>query len=82
MNSDEIKSALSQVATAVLAMLTATGVVTSGQASDVSGAIATIVTSFGAFVPAVLLVVNIAGSIWRHWNMKKVPESSIVVPAN
>jgi flavin reductase (DIM6/NTAB) family NADH-FMN oxidoreductase RutF len=82
MNSDEIKSALSQVATAVLAMLTATGVVTSGQAGDVSGAIAAIFTSLGTLVPAVLLVVNMAGSVWRHWNMKKVPETAIVVPAN
>lgn len=79
MNSDEIKSALSQIATAVLAVLTATGIVSAGQASDISGAIATIFTSLSTLVPAVLLIANIGGSVWRHWNMKKVPETAIVV---
>jgi flavin reductase (DIM6/NTAB) family NADH-FMN oxidoreductase RutF len=79
MNADEIKSALSQLATALLAILTAAGVITSGQAHDVAGAIAAIFTSLGTLVPAVLLIANVAGSIWRHWNMKKVPETAIVV---
>jgi uncharacterized membrane protein len=79
MNGDEIKSALSQLATAVLAILTAAGVVTSDQAHDVAGAITAIFTSLGTLVPAVLLIANVAASIWRHWNMKKVPETAIVV---
>ena len=79
MNSDEIKSALGQIGTAALAILTAMGVVTSGQANDISGAVTTIFTSASALVPAVLLIANIAASIWRHWNMKKVPETAIVV---
>lgn len=79
MNGDEIKSALSQFATAVLAILTAAGAITSGQAHDVAGAIGAIFTSLFTMVPAVLLIANVAGSVWRHWNMKKVPENAIVV---
>ncbi len=79
MNADEIKSALGQAGTVVLTMLTMAGVVTSGQATDIVGAVTTLFTSVYAAVPAVLLLVNIAGSIWRHWNMKKVPETAVVV---
>ncbi len=79
MNSDEIKSALGQIATAVLAILTAAGAITAGEANDITGAVATIFSSAATLVPAVLLLANIAGSIWRHWNMKKVPETAIVV---
>ena len=76
MNSDELKSALGQIATALLALATGYGVITTGQATNLSSAISTIFTSAAAAIPAVLMIINIAASLWRHWNMKKVPEKA------
>lgn len=78
MNRDEIKSALSQIATAVLALATAYGVVDAGTAHNITSAATTLFTSMSAAIPAVLMLANIAGSVYRHWNMKKVPETATV----
>jgi len=86
MNSDEIKSALGQIATAPVMSLASPAVMAPAAVRMASTAVAelarravTIFSSAATLVPAVLLLANIAGSIWRHWNMKKVPETAIVV---
>src|SRR6185312_13711306 len=79
MNSDAIKSALGQITTVILAILVATGVLTTEQTNDVGGAVTTLFTSLSAAIPAVLLIINVAASIWRHWGQKKVPVASIAI---
>lgn len=82
MNSDEIKNALTQVGTAVLALLTAYGVVDAGTAHNITTTITTVFTSLSALIPAILTLVSIGISIWQHWNQKKVPETAVVVPGS
>ena len=76
MNPDALKSALGQIATALLALATGYGVLTNDQATSLASAISTIFTSAAAAIPAGLLIINILASIWRHYGMKKVPEKS------
>jgi len=80
MNSDEIKSVSGQLITALMAILLGVGLVTSDQAHTLVDALTTIATSVSALVPAVLMLASIAASIWRHWNMRKVPEKAVVLP--
>jgi hypothetical protein len=79
MNGDALKSMLGQITTAVLAILVATGVMTNEQTSGVASAVDALFTSASAAIPAVLLLINVAASIYRHWGQKKVPEASIAL---
>ena len=79
MNSDSIKSMFGQFTTVVLAILVATGVMTTDQGSSVTGAVETLFSSLSAAIPAVLLIINVAASIYRHWGLKKVPEQSVAL---
>jgi hypothetical protein len=79
MNSDAIKNILGQVATVVLSILVATGVISGDDSKSAAGALTTLVTSGSAAIPAVLLLVNLAASIYRYYGMKKVPDSSVAL---
>ena len=79
MNPDEIKSALGQLATAVCFLLVGAGVITTAQSSEIAKDVGALAGAIGMAIPAVLGLVNIGGSIWRHWNLKKVPEAAVVV---
>ena len=79
MNTDAIKSLLGQVTSVVLAILVATGVMTTDQGNGVTGAVATLFSSVSAAIPAVLLIINVGASIYRHYGMKKVPEKAVAL---
>lgn len=76
---DSTISAVSHIGTVVLLLAVQAGVVTSGQAHDVTTSFTTIFTSLPALIPAVAAIANVAGSIYRHYGMKKVPEASVAI---
>lgn len=78
MNKDEVKSLVGQLSTLVLSLLTGAGMITSAQDHSLQSAIMTLFTSASAAVPAVMTVASVASSVYRHWNMKKVPETAKV----
>lgn len=62
MNQDEIGNATRQIATAILSFLVGDGMVSGDQA--------------GALAAGAGALVSIIWSIYAHWNMKKVPETT------
>jgi hypothetical protein len=81
MNWDEIKSAAGQLATGLCFFAAGAGLITSAQSSAVVNDVTMIVGAIGAAAPALAGVISIASSVYRHWNMKKVPETAVVTPA-
>lgn len=80
MNRDEIKSVAGQVATAICFLLAGAGVtMTSGQSSEIVHDVTVLAESIGAAIPTVLGLISVVGSVYRHWNQKKVPETAIIV---
>lgn len=73
MNNQEIMNAVRQVLTLAFGLLTMRGIMTADQAS-------TLVTDFGVIVPALCSIGSVGWSIYAHWNMVKVPETSAPPP--
>lgn len=72
MNGQETMNLVRQLLTFVFSYATARGVVTSDQAQS-------LVTNAMVIIPALGTIASIGWSVYAHWNMKKVPENSVVV---
>ena len=79
MNSDQIKNIAGQFGTAIAFLLVGAGIMTVDQSADLAHNLGTIMNALGVSIPAILGVVSIAGSIYRHLRMKKVPETAVAV---
>src|ERR1700722_18282102 len=79
---DATISAVSHIGTVILMMAVTAGVVTSGQAHDLTTSFTTIFTALPALIPAIGVIFNVAGSIYRHYGMKKVPVNSVAIATN
>lgn len=74
MNSQEAFNLLKQLATLASGILVSRGVIDHDQATS-------LVSDVSVIVPAFVGLCSIAWSVYAHWNMKKVPETSVAVSA-
>ncbi|MDE2020576.1 MAG: hypothetical protein KGJ13_09595 [Patescibacteria group bacterium] len=72
MNKDELKNLLSIISAVVGGYLTQRGLASHEQVTQAASDISTI-------APAIVSLCGIGYSIYSHWNMKKVPETHVMV---
>ena len=72
MNNQEVTNLVRQLLTLAGGMLAGAGVLNANQSY-------TLVNDIMVAVPALISLGSVAWSVYAHWNMRKVPENSLVV---